>query len=48
MVLSDLLELRSMKKMRADEATVEKVVNNNNKKRFQIIMKDGVKMIRAV
>ena len=37
-----------MQKMKADEAAVERIVNDNDKKRFQLTEKDGVKLIRAV
>ena len=46
--LTDMLAHKSMTKIRVGEADVECIVNNNDKKRFELTEEMGVKLIRAV
>lgn len=46
--LADLLNVKSLKRMKVTEAVVEHIVNNNDKKRFQLMTEEGVRYIRAV
>jgi RNA:NAD 2'-phosphotransferase (TPT1/KptA family) len=46
--LTDLLAVKSLQRMRIGEDQVEQIVNNNDKKRFELAVEQGVKLIRAV
>ena len=45
--LADLLNVKSLKKMNAGVPEVEYIVQNNDKKRFELKQEDGVMLIRA-
>lgn len=46
--LDDLLNLQILKSHKATKDSVFKVVKENDKKRFEVILRDGVEYIRAV
>ena len=46
--LDDLLAVKSVAKLKPTYAMIEHIVNNNDKKRFELSEEQGVKLIRAV
>lgn len=46
--LDDLLAVKSVSKLNVDFAIIEHIVNNNDKKRFELKEEQNVKLIRAV
>ena len=46
--MEDLLNHRSMKKIKVGISDVQYIVNNNDKKRFELLEENGVMYIRAV
>lgn len=46
--LADLLAVKKIQKMNVGEAEVQQIVDTNDKKRFELKVEEGVKLIRAV